>query len=81
MSNEISSGTFTRPTAGVIEYSAKPPTLVMAETGEPSALVRAGWSFVTLEKGVPSFKAIGIRETVLTTWFGLWAIALLRFLG
>lgn len=44
-------------------------------------LVRAAWSFVKLEKGVPSFKAIGIRETVLTTWFALWAIALLRVLG
>ncbi|MNU07507.1 hypothetical protein D3C72_2531330 [compost metagenome] len=44
-------------------------------------VVRGAWSFVKLEKGVPSFKAIGIRETVLTSWFALWAIALLRVLG
>jgi hypothetical protein len=44
-------------------------------------IARAAWAFARLEKGVPSFKAIGIRETVLTTWFALWAIALLRVLG
>ena len=53
----------------------------MAAVAYAPFLGRAAWSFVKLEKGVPSFKAIGIRETGLTTWFGLWAIALLRVLG
>lgn len=44
-------------------------------------VIRAAVSYVRLEKGVPSFKAIGIRETVLTTWFALCMIAVLRVLG
>ncbi|MFN3429806.1 MAG: YwiC-like family protein [Candidatus Sericytochromatia bacterium] len=57
------------------------PAAWMALAAYAPFVGRAGWSFVKLEQGVPSFKAIGIRETVLTTWFGLWAIALLRVLG
>jgi hypothetical protein len=44
-------------------------------------VVRAAVAYLRLEKGVPSFKAIGIRETVLTSWFALCLIALLRVLG
>ena len=68
-----------RPLAAAVAVAPGHVGWVLAVAYAP-LVGRGFWEFARLDKGVPSFKAIGIRETVLTTWCALGLVAVLRMM-